>query len=249
MRTLVAGKVGFLLCFWVYFGCAKPIALEAPTASAPVADRLAAYEELKPLEIQSSTVMYYNPQSGGVSTRTYTYLHLANGMVISDPALLLPVVFPDSETARWAEEYRTSKNWTRVSTLASSVSGLGMTLLLVSTDLLEAADTTQVVLFGGLATTLLSSAITSIVFRAKTTKARLLSFEAYDQSLKDYLGLCRASLKQKRLTGCEELVSQPATPPEAPVLQPATPPEVPVPQPASLPEAPVSQPATLPEVP
>lgn len=110
--------VGVLL-----FGCGHE-RLVVPSREAPLQERKAAYEQLKPARVEQYQTIHAPRVTWPRS------LILANGQSITEPVDLLQAVLPGSETAKQVEAYQTKNRiWHLLTPIAGYGFGAGGTLL------------------------------------------------------------------------------------------------------------------------
>src|SRR5438067_1865612 len=95
-------RVALLVCSSLVMACASHVDLVAPPASAPIGERIAAYEQLKGLSYDTRTVTTTTTM-GPTSTADFTDdMHLANGVRVFFARDMLTVVPEQSLTAKYA---------------------------------------------------------------------------------------------------------------------------------------------------
>lgn len=119
----------------LFLGCVPRVTLPAiPLATAPHAERLSAFEELRPL----SAAQTANPANPWLNA-SQPFLMLNNGVRVMDPNDLLPAVKDASPTAGYVRAYNSAKTGSRI---ASSVS-VGMLLVAAVFDAIALSGLSQ----------------------------------------------------------------------------------------------------------
>lgn len=163
-------------------GCHAHVLLSAPPESAPIQQRQEAYARLRPLSLHQDGAV--DPWNGRWLATSNIWLE--GGMAVFYPEDLLPVVPPDSVTAKAARENRELRSWYDGLLSAASASAAASLVLLASTD---QVDSTR----GRVGTWLGISAIavgfgSFFLFDAFFKESRSRAFNAYDESLRQGLG-------------------------------------------------------------
>lgn len=165
-----------VLAVAVVAGCYR-VDLRAPAPAAPVAERAAAYERLRPRAVADPLV-------------------LADGTTVRYAEDVLPVVAPDGAAAAHARRAaRARRGWRRSIYAAIGVAAAGMVLVVAgaenrgTSDLPERGPT-----FGpGVALFIAGGAVAGVgtwYFGAREREARRAAFAAYDEGLRARLALC-----------------------------------------------------------
>src|SRR5262245_10352001 len=111
MWTKRARKACSVLCLGssLTAACHQHVALEAPTAAAPEAERVVAYSKLRPLSYHETKTTLTSDWAGVMTQRNVDYLQLAGGQRIYFPEDLLDVVPSDSPAGRAASDSHSSR--------------------------------------------------------------------------------------------------------------------------------------------
>jgi hypothetical protein len=185
-----------LLCC-VLVACIKTVQLKAPTLDASEEVRVEAYLELSPTEIER--VILHTRDSSVV----VLVLHLSNGAQIYNPEDLLPVVGPDSKTAKHLREFAAQKKQIRrrLGIFGASLV-VGPSLLGVGLLVSESLSITHprlvilgngIMVMGGASLLLgLASFFYTNVPNHGMDENKALAYYYFDQSLKQRLNLCLA---------------------------------------------------------
>lgn len=178
--------VVLLLGVW---GCRAHVELgPVPDESAPLAERIAAYEELAPQRVQMLPA--WGPQ---------TRVVLRSGAIVDDPLDLRPAVPPESATMRFANEARayddaTKWAWVAAGTIAFiGIAGeLGAGVASTDAALSEAEQETLLLATGGFAIVGLIGALAFApagVLMYSAGRAKADAFAAYERDLRKKLAL------------------------------------------------------------
>lgn len=225
-----AGKLLLLSLFLLGAGCAERyrVQLRAPDPQAPLEERLAAYESLRP--VTRTDLFFYKRKE------TIQSITLQDGTTIYHTRDLLPVVAAHSPTAAWAREeasYRRSALYWNLPLVGGAALSFLSMLAVVQGDQfgLDRA-------FFFSTTSLLASAPLTLIVRARNRRAnqaREAAFADYDASLREYLNLCQV---EEKLVDCDAAPSAPNSPEEAAEALTSTPTSTsaPVVEPSSQPE-------------
>lgn len=194
---------------------------EAPGRGDPFPQRMAAYQQLRPSMLTTTTQLTMTRY--GMVTGSYTTLNqliLANGAAVYHPEDLLPLVDAQSATAVAARESADERGVSNIlvgSMIGASLLGTGLTLASFS----GSSDTGRInegMFYAGLG---LVTAATVLYFvnlfgpsRAAASD-RVSAFAAYEPSLRARLGLCEAP------NGVVVDCAAPQPPPQWPVAAPA----------------------------
>ncbi len=101
-------------------GCGVHVTLSAPSRHAPIAERIEAYDRLRPVGYRQTRVM----QGFVEQSRSTDFLMLHGGSRVEYPEDLLPIVPPNSPVAEWARRSRSSRGWV----YGLRVAGIGLEL-------------------------------------------------------------------------------------------------------------------------
>ncbi len=175
-------------------GCgAEHVALSAPPASAPPAERIAAYEKLRPLAAAEAQTGIRGAAPADV-LRTTEELQLAGGPRVSRAEDLLPVLPRDSEAARAAESSGSRNSvagWLTAGGFALLAAGVIVGVSpFVSTEKGESIDLKPVYLGTGLVVLSLPVFLFSGAERRRAEDERATVFESYEPELRRRLDLC-----------------------------------------------------------
>jgi hypothetical protein len=188
------GVVGWVALVPVLGGCHENIVLKAPNAGAPLSERQAAYERLRPISYHQTHVTYVSG-STPVATETHTdYLQLADGTRIYLPEDILPVVPADSPSARAATRSESARNTSGILRglgVVSFVVGAGVGLIpIVAREPGSEFDPTP--LYVGLGAIALGGILYLVGngFATNANDEAATAYETYDGGLKQHLGLC-----------------------------------------------------------
>jgi hypothetical protein len=177
-------------------GCMAHVALpEAPT-SAPYPVRVQAYNAHRPLSMQYTTTVSYGRYGvTGVNTAA-TGLVLANGANVFHPEDLIPMAGQNSPSAAAARESQSANSTADIlfwSGIGASLLGTGLALGSLFTNGGSSYSGINWPLFGVGMGVGLGGSITILVgsgFRGAAARHRETSYQLYDQSLRQNLGLC-----------------------------------------------------------
>ncbi|MEO6602435.1 MAG: hypothetical protein ABIQ16_21315 [Polyangiaceae bacterium] len=162
-------------------GCHDHVFLQVPTSQAPFAERAKAYQDLRPLNYQTSN-----------NSQQLDFLELGNGTRVYHPEDLLVAVPRDSETARAIErsdELGKTAPWFGFSALACMVAG--GTMIALSALGHERPNTT--VLISGVGLGLaggLGFGIASATVRGRSVDQARIAYDNYDRALQRKLSVC-----------------------------------------------------------
>lgn len=187
MRSGWGSSVSGLMIASLLVGCGGHVTLQAPAINAPEAERLRAYERLRPIDRSVTRESEPSPDLGKRNRTSHRtdYIVLGNGQRVEHVQDLLPVVPSDSSMAG---DVRASS--------ALGVLGTGMILLGIA-----GAVTSGVLLFskneeypGALTWSVAgaSGLVIGIGFGARVQSGHRASraFTAYDHALRRHLDLC-----------------------------------------------------------
>jgi hypothetical protein len=174
-RTVLTGQLLAVVFSCTLFACRSHVALSAPQPSAPVAERVQAYDQL--------------PVG---SYRSVDYLQLANGARVYYPDDLLPIVPPDSPTAK-AVDASVSKRHTATGlgygAIGAFVGGAALAIIPFAASHGETKSTLLpgigIALIGGI-----GLSIAAKVVGASAEDEAATAFETYHDSLVRRLNLC-----------------------------------------------------------
>ncbi len=178
-------------------GCfVQHVRLAAPAATAPLDERMAAYRGLQPVALSQTLVHQRNQYGAYVGSYVQTnHLQLRVGALVQTPEDLLPVVLPDSPTARFAQSYLRSRRgarWSWVTSALLSGIGLGITLSAVSAiDTGSDAQFNRRLIMGGVVSGVgIVAMLPAYIFGFRANRDRVAAFSAYPHDLPARLGLC-----------------------------------------------------------
>lgn len=200
-------------------GCMGHLALpEAPT-SAPYPVRVQAYNSFRPLQVQYTTTVSYGRFGAvtGVNTAA-TGLLLANGANVFHPEDLVPMAGANSPTANAARESQSASNTADIlfwSGLGASMLGTGLMLWGMFDRNASSSFSPNWPLFGAGAAVGIGGSITILVgsgFRGAAARHRETSYQLYDQSLRQNLGLCGDAAQIGNCPTSAPSMSQPISP-------------------------------------
>ena len=187
------------------------VALQAPDSTAPVEQRVAAFDALRPAG--KRTVVHHSTDAQGrLSTSTSTSLVLANGRAIYDPRDFLAVVPPSSATSRHVMRYDSAReSASRQMRYGFGVSGGGAAVGVIGLAL----DSPLVATIGALA--MLGGAVYAwigpLAPAVRSNRERDLAFEAYESDLLEYLALQPTDLAPTRVVHDRQGGAPSAAPP------------------------------------
>lgn len=221
-----------LLCFAVVCaGCAHAVLRPSPKRTAPAARRLAAYQALRPAATATEiTVTVARPH---VAVTSNERLILADGTTVEHADDLLPVLDPDTPSAKAARRSGTARTRHRYWTAGAIAVGLGGAILSVAGmqpyECVLPEDpcydpNAEAYYYGGLAmmsVAVLAGAVAWLYYRDIETSNRSAAFATYDESLRDSLGLCLDGL---HVIACEDVGAPASVPPPEPAPPPPPPP-------------------------
>lgn len=203
-----------LLAATVFTGCVTPkhLVLQAPPTSAPDEERVAAYESLRPVNVQQRTGVYAYPLGNTFITGAYNYMdyiQLNDGQRVQWPEDLIPVVAPKSPSAaaieRWQnlnEQRKTlgTAMWITMASVAGASLVAGTAGAIWFTQVPENENTAQSASIGltvcGFISALMLPLLTQLGFLIpiapianEMDRERETAFSMYDQSLRKRLAL------------------------------------------------------------
>ena len=175
-------------------GCgAEHVALSAPPASAPPAQRIAAYEKLRPLPAAEAQTGIRGAAPTSV-LRTSDTLVLAGGPRVSQAEDLLPVLPKDSDTARVAERSgsrRSTASWLTAGGFALLAAGAIVAVSpFVVADQGSTINLEPIYIGTGLVVLSLPVFLFSGAERRAAEDDRASVFESYEPALRQRLDLC-----------------------------------------------------------
>ncbi len=178
--------------------CASHVDLVAPPASAPVAERVAAYEQLKGLSYDTRTVTNTMTTSGMAAGATSTAyftddMHLANGASVFFAQDILKVVPEESVTARYANAARSKRAtaiWLTVGAVLSVVAGAFLVIVPIAAAQYGQVNPIPVVFGVNLALGAIGLGIAAKVVGESGEHDKARAFETYNTSLLQRLRLC-----------------------------------------------------------
>jgi hypothetical protein len=186
-------SVAALLLLVTSGGSAGPphVRLEAPAAGAPAAERVAAYAELRRLDASETVVV---DGRGDVVESSGDFLALGSGQVVTHAEDLLPVVPPESATAKAAARARHLDDAARpyqVAGLVVGVAGLALGGYSLANDDGAALPLLGLgLVFAGTGI----AAVPTIRADQQAEAERISAFEHYDADLRRRLDLCVSGL-------------------------------------------------------
>jgi hypothetical protein len=164
-------------------GCQHHVKLRASGPSAPLKQRLAEYRQLKPLTQVRSPYLYL------FSAVERHFLLLADGRRVYHAEDLLPVVRPDSPTARYiarVQRLRKIQFWVGLASMAATITGTVLAIVGFTGDDTPMGVTGCVV--GGVG--MMGGFNLAKLFDAQARDTALSAFTSYDRALRQYMGLC-----------------------------------------------------------
>jgi len=175
-------------------GCHKHVVLNAPPASAPLQERVAAYEKLQPLSMHETHLMHKRGLAVTGFIRRVDYLQLANSERVYYPEDLLPAVGSDSATGQAAKRSKLARTRARAFmgfSIGSFTVGTGAVLVPILTrNPDEPLNTTPMWIGSGLAIVGTILYFVSNGFAGVANDEASTAFETYDSSLRNNLNLC-----------------------------------------------------------
>lgn len=164
-------------------GCSAHVALRASKPNAPLKQRLAEYEEIKPATQVSKPYLYV------MTAVERHFLLLADGRRVYHPEDLLTVVPPDSTTTRYVQRVqrlRRIQRWVGLASMAVTIAGATMAIVGFTGDNsdlgIAGAVSGGVGMYGGFNL--------SKLFDAMAKDTALSAFTSYERSLQAFMGLC-----------------------------------------------------------
>ncbi len=186
--------------------CMVNVPLGAPPPTDPPEMRLAAYNQLAPEGSQTTTAVAIS--NNFVSVHESSSLRLKNGALIYDPADLLPLVDPDSETAQAARASHAHHLDSRVAFycgLGALAAGIVVYLLNGYQTVLEAPNgqvlrkagitTPGYVALGGGTLGALIGAVVGTLYVKRANIEALAAFATYDVALRAHLRICSQGMQ------------------------------------------------------
>jgi hypothetical protein len=164
-------------------GCKAHVKLRASGPSAPLKQRLAEYEEIKPATQVRKPYLYV------ITAVERHFLLLASGRRVYHPEDLLQVVKPDSPTAGYihrVQRLRRIQFWVGLASMAVTIAGATMAIVGFTGDNsdlgIAGAVSGGVGMYGGFNL--------SKLFDAMAKDTALSAFTSYERSLQAFMGLC-----------------------------------------------------------
>jgi hypothetical protein len=190
-------RFGMFLSLLV-MGCASHVDLVVPPASAPVGERIAAYEQLKGLSYDTRLVTTTTTMSGYAAGATSTAyftddMHLANGTRVFFAQDMLKVVPEDSLTARYANAARGKRStaiWLTVAAVASVVTGAFLVIVPIAAAQYGQVNPIPLVFGVNVVLGAIGLAIAAKVVGESGEHDKAKAFETYNASLLQRLRLC-----------------------------------------------------------
>ena len=224
-RTLRAALAVFSI--FLTTGCRSHVQLSAPPPTAPLPERMAAYERLRSTGYQQTHVTTVNRWGAATgTTRTTDFLQLASGERVYFPEDILPAVGPNSPSGIAALESQASRGaaraWSIVS-IGALVAGLGVMLSSLAFISDEGdSDTAITLLLAGGGVAIVGSLLLIPVYvnNANAADEATTAYELYNSSLAGNLALCE---RDGSVVDC----NAPAPPPAAVAPGPTAPPAPP----------------------
>jgi hypothetical protein len=191
-------RVGVFVFGSLVTACASHVDLVAPAASAPVNERIAAYEQLKGLSYDTRTVTTTTTMNGSAAGATSTAyftddMHLANGTRVFYAQDILKVVPEESITARYASAARSKRStaiWLTLAAVASVVGGAFLAIVPVATAQYGQVNPIPIVFGANLALGAIGLGIAAKVVGESGEHDKAQAFETYNTSLLQRLRLC-----------------------------------------------------------
>ncbi len=175
--------------------------LRVPAPTAPAAERLAAFQELRPANIVTGVYRERITDEGNARfgtalpsgrstdrTETFTVLRLKNGLIINDPGVLVTAVEESSDTAAAIKAFDAARSreadltWVSLGVLGASV--IAGVIALESDE----ADLGGVILTVG-SLGAIGVFIASLGASSDASDARAAAFETYEEDLRARLGV------------------------------------------------------------
>ena len=182
-------------------GCMVRVPLSAPDPNAPPTARMQAYGQLAPAA--ERTVTTVEVSNGTTSVSSSRSMILRNGQTVYDPGDLLPVVQPDSSTARAArraDDAHSKAKWSALGAVAALGVGLGLVLAdgYQSTEYDSQGNTMRdggITPIGwiGLGVALIGGTVggmAELIYNGQAAQEQAAAFATYDDSLRARLRLC-----------------------------------------------------------
>lgn len=164
-------------------GCAR---LQLPPDDAPIEERIEAYEQFRPVSLESITYRELN-RIQLVKRKPDEYeLELANGRLIRSPTKLVNLVYSDSNTALQAEYFRKERLKGRLYYSAVPLLAVGGGAMILAGSTGYTTTGRKALIVAGIVTTL-SCFAPLILGRGHMLKARdriYNAFQSYDDDLK-----------------------------------------------------------------
>jgi hypothetical protein len=242
---------GFRVLGWAVLttclcSCYDRALLKAPNAAAPIEQREAAYERLRPISYHQTHLIYVQGSVPVATEKSTDYLQLADGTRVQYPEDILPVVPKGSPSALAAERSQTKR--TTAGTIqgigfVSAIAGMALVVApIVSRDTGEDFNTTP--LYAGLGMVLAGGILFMVgrSFRSDAADEAATAYETYDAGLREHLGICSSQDPKCRIRPGAQAVERKAFPfdPEKPGAAP------PPAKPEEQPEKPVYKPSSGP---
>jgi hypothetical protein len=218
-------------------GCAAHVQLPSPPPrEAPPTQRLAFYQQHRPVALNTMTSVFVNRYGYAGATTSVHGVLLADGTTVQMPEDLHPLVDPDSVTAQSAERSQRARGVT-AGVLAGGIAATGLGIALLIPALTSRSDRSSSGSSGvdsGLLWTSVGLSLAGAVLAliagygpgATAAQERVNAFAALDASLRRRLDLCENGL------GVVDCATQA---PVGPVLQPIQPGTPTLPLPPSAP--------------
>lgn len=176
----------------LFCGCHKHVQLQVPPpVSAPVEERIQAYQQLKPLIHREIYTV------NGYGTSVYHSLTLANGIKVYHPEDLIPVVGSDTQFSQYALKS------VKETSISNFLMGTGLGVELLGSGIMIAGIPSSLpgsnqsyAIFGigaGLVIAGLVGVFTGYYFAGKAEDSASSAFDIYDQALLQRLDLKRRS--------------------------------------------------------
>lgn len=170
-------------------GCgSQHITLNAPLRTAPLGERMKAYEDLQLTGIKDVAGHTYVDSSGKMRTSTSKVWTLGNRKEVHNPEDLLQVVDPQSETAKHLNGYAHASDQHSTLGTVSLITLLGGVGLLVTGALI---DNTVVSAIGGVGVLASPALYITYYFKVRGTKSRhlLKARDLYNRDLSTHLAI------------------------------------------------------------
>ena len=187
-------------------GCYAHVPLEAPPASAPVPQRIAAYEELAPTQVHRTQNFVATGYVVSQGLRTTDYMRLKGGAKVHFPEDLLPIVPEGSSTALRAMESvedrssASAYSWLFVGSMVGGSALAVAPLFLQDSDSFELPLIPLIAGLGVITVGGLWGGIAMMLKRQSSEDAAADAFATYEEDLRRFMNLC---VRDGKVYACE----------------------------------------------